>query len=40
MPDGEASALRLVVISIVVAMTALLASEYVSRRVAERVSGQ
>ncbi len=39
MPDGEASALRLVVISIVVAMTALLASEYVSRRVAERVSG-
>ncbi|MEM8768749.1 MAG: molybdate ABC transporter permease subunit [Pseudomonadota bacterium] len=39
MPDGEASALRLVVISVVVAMTALLASEYVSRRVAERVSG-
>ncbi len=33
-PGGEASAARLVAVSIVVAMTALLASEYLARRVA------
>ncbi len=38
-PDGEASALRLVVVSIVVAMTALLISEAVARRVAKRIAG-
>ncbi len=37
-PDGEASALRLVVVSVVVAMGALLLSEVVSRRVAQRVA--
>ena len=38
-PDGEASAIRLVVISIVVAMAALLLSEVVAKRVARRVAG-
>ncbi len=38
-PGGEAAATRLVVISIVIAMTALLLSEYVGRRVANRVAG-
>lgn len=38
-PDGEASALRLVVIAIVVSMAALLLSEFVARRVARRVAG-
>ena len=38
-PGGEASALRLVVVSIIVAMAALLLSELVSRRVARRVAG-
>ncbi len=38
-PDGEASAFRLVVISIIVAMSALLLSEVVARRVAKRVGG-
>ena len=38
-PGGEASALRLVVVSIIVAMAALLLSELVSRRVAQRVAG-
>ena len=36
-PGGEASALRLVVVSIIVAMGALLVSEWASRRVAARV---
>ena len=39
-PGGEASALRLVVISILVAMAALLLSEAVSRRVARRIAGR
>ncbi len=39
-PDGEASALRLVALSVAIAMTALLASEFVSRRVARRVRGR
>ena len=38
-PDGEASALRLVVIAVVVSMAALLLSELVARRVAKRVAG-
>ncbi|MGL5009789.1 MAG: molybdate ABC transporter permease subunit [Paracoccaceae bacterium] len=38
-PGGEGPAFRLVVISVVVAMGALLASEWVSRRVAARVQG-
>ena len=38
-PGGEASALRLVVIAIVVSMAALLLSEIVARRVAKRVAG-
>ena len=38
-PDGEASALRLVVIAVVVSMAALLLSEFVARRVARRVAG-
>ena len=39
-PGGEASALRLVVVSVVVAMAALLASELVARRVAARIAGR
>ncbi len=39
-PGGESSALRLVVISVVVAMLALALSESLSRRVARRISGQ
>ncbi|MEL6997734.1 MAG: molybdate ABC transporter permease subunit [Pseudomonadota bacterium] len=38
-PGGETSALRLVAIAIVIAMAALLASEWISVRVARRVSG-
>jgi len=38
-PGGEGAATRLVVISIVIAMGALLLSEYVGRRAAARVSG-
>ncbi len=38
-PGGEASAVRLVLISVVIAMGALLASEFVARRVAARVAG-
>lgn len=38
-PGGEASALRLVLISVVVAMAALAASEVLARRAARRVSG-
>ncbi|MBO9447586.1 molybdate ABC transporter permease subunit [Ruegeria sp. R14_0] len=38
-PGGEAAATRLVVISIVIAMGALLLSEFVGRRVAARVAG-
>lgn len=39
-PGAEADAMRLVIISIVVAMGALLVSEALSRRVAARVSGR
>lgn len=38
-PGGEGSALKLVVISVVVAMGALLLSEYLGRRIARRVAG-
>lgn len=38
-PGGEASALRLVTVSIIVAMGALLLSEWLSRQVAARISG-
>lgn len=39
-PGGEASALRLVGLSIAIAMAALIFSEYVSRRVADRIAGK
>ncbi len=39
-PGGEASALRLVLVSVAVAMIALIASDWVSRRIARRVAGQ
>ncbi len=38
-PGGEAAAMRLVIVSIIIAMGALLLSEYVGRRVARRVAG-
>jgi molybdate transport system permease protein len=38
-PGGEAPAIRLVIVSVVVAMTALLLSEVLARRVAARVGG-
>lgn len=38
-PGGEASAMRLVAVSVTVAMTALLASELLARRAARRVAG-
>lgn len=38
-PGGESSAMRLVIISIFVAMSALLISEVLARRIARRVSG-
>ncbi|MEM8729606.1 MAG: molybdate ABC transporter permease subunit [Pseudomonadota bacterium] len=39
-PGGETSAMRLVLVSVAVAMAALLASEAISTRVARRVAGQ
>ena len=39
-PGGEAQALRLVLIAIAIAMAALLLSEWISRAVARRISGQ
>ena len=39
-PGGEASSFRLVGLSIAVAMAALIFSEYVSRRVADRITGK
>jgi len=38
-PGAESSALRLVIISVVVAMSALLLSEVISKRIARRVAG-
>lgn len=39
-PGGESAATRLALISVVIAMGALLASEFVSRRVAKRIAGK
>ena len=39
-PGGESSALRLVIVSIVVAMAALFASEFVSRRIARWIAAR
>lgn len=39
-PGGEGAAWRLVVVSVVIAMTALLVSELLSRRVAARIGGR
>jgi len=39
-PGGEASALRLVAVSVCIAMAALLASELLARRAAKRVAGE
>ncbi len=39
-PGGEASALRLAWLSIAVAMAALILSEFISRRVADRIAGK
>lgn len=39
-PGGEASAIRLVVISVVIAMAAVILSELFAQRVAKRVAGQ
>lgn len=39
-PGGDASAMRLVIVSVVVAIGALLVSEFVATRVARRISGQ
>jgi molybdate transport system permease protein len=39
-PGGEGSAMRLVIVAVVVAMAALLLSEVLARRVAARVGGQ
>ena len=38
-PGGDASAMRLVIISVAVAMAALLVSEIAARRIAARVAG-
>ncbi|MDJ0860329.1 MAG: molybdate ABC transporter permease subunit [Dinoroseobacter sp.] len=38
-PGGESSAMRLVIISVILAMGALLASEVLARRISRRVSG-
>jgi molybdate transport system permease protein len=38
-PDGERAALHLVIVAVVIAMAALLASEWVARRIAARVAG-
>jgi molybdate transport system permease protein len=38
-PDGELGALRLCIISIVIAMTAIIASEFISRRYALKIGG-
>lgn len=38
-PGGEGAALRLVAVSIVIAMTALIASEILARKVSKRIGG-
>jgi molybdate transport system permease protein len=39
-PGGETQAMRLVIISVALAMGAILVSEYVSQRIAKRISGK
>ena len=39
-PDGDAAAMRLVLVSVAVAMLALALSEWLSRRIAARIAGQ
>ena len=39
-PDGETDALKLVIVSVSVAMTALIASEVLARKTAKRISGR
>jgi molybdate transport system permease protein len=39
-PAGDAAALRLVIVAIVIAMAALLASEFFARRAARRLHGE
>ena len=39
-PGGEGGAMRLTLVSIAIAMAALLASEFVARRVARRIAGR
>ena len=39
-PDGETDALRLVIVSVAVAMAALIASEVLARKAAKRISGR
>ncbi|NIZ62922.1 molybdate ABC transporter permease subunit [Sedimentitalea sp. CY04] len=39
-PDGETDALKLVIVSVVVAMAALIASEVLARKAAKRISGR
>ncbi len=38
-PDGDAAALRLVIVSVVIAMAALVGSEWFARRAVRRVHG-
>ena len=38
-PGGESSAMRLVIVSVIIAMSALLLSEVIAQRIAKRVSG-
>jgi molybdate transport system permease protein len=38
-PDGDTAALRLVIVSIVIAMSALIASEWFARRATRRLHG-
>lgn len=38
-PDGEGAAMRLVIVSIIIAMGALVLSEWLARRIARRVGG-
>lgn len=38
-PDGDTAALRLVIVSVVIAMAALIASEYFARRATQRLHG-
>jgi molybdate transport system permease protein len=39
-PDGDAAALRLIILSIALALAALLASELLARRLTQRMTGK